>query len=82
MSAPVIEEAGIPALGTMLVIAGVALVLGLLALWLSRRHTHREAARDAARPLVEPPGRPADAARTPGEPPARPPDRDPPPPPL
>lgn len=36
--------AGIPALGTMLVIAGVALLLGVVALWLARRHTRRERA--------------------------------------
>jgi hypothetical protein len=45
MTTPVVIAAGLPALGTMLFIAGVALVLGLVALWLSRRHTDREAAR-------------------------------------
>lgn len=45
--------AGLPALGTMLTIAIVALVLGLGALWLSRRHTRREAEQqpdDSGRP--------------------------------
>ena len=42
--------AGLPALGTMLTIAIVALVLGLGALWLSRRHTRREAERETERP--------------------------------
>lgn len=49
--------AGVPALGLMLIIAGVALILGLGALWLSRRHTHREraAAQDGIEPSVERP---------------------------
>lgn len=49
MTSSVVVQAGIPALGTMLVIAAIALVLGLIALQLSRRHTRRETAeREAA----------------------------------
>lgn len=33
--------AGVSGLGTMLVIAGTALVLGLVALWLARRRSHQ-----------------------------------------
>ncbi len=40
-----VVAAGLPALGTMLTIAIVALVLGLGALWLSRRHHDREVER-------------------------------------
>lgn len=57
--------AGLPALGTMLVIAATALVLGLGALWLSRRHSRREHTPPAATddhqdpPVPDPPsGRP------------------------
>ncbi|MEO5834358.1 MAG: hypothetical protein ABJA16_06260 [Nakamurella sp.] len=55
MTTPLVVQAGIPALGTMLVIAGVALVLGLVALWLSRRHTRREAARQSPADGDDPP---------------------------
>lgn len=42
-----IVRAEIPGLAALLVIAGVALLLGLGALWLARRHTAKE--REAAR---------------------------------
>ncbi|WP_111766701.1 hypothetical protein [Nakamurella deserti] len=61
MGGAVVVAAGVPALGTMLVIAVLALVLGLAALWLARRHTRREADRHRARD--------AGADRTDGPPP-------------
>ena len=80
--------AGLPALGTMLVIAATALVLGLGALWLSRRHTRREQRRlplppttTRTPPVPDPPsgrpenphGRRAAPARSPATAPDRPP---------
>lgn len=56
---PTVVEAGVPALGVMLVIAVLALVLGILALWLSRRHTRRDATRaEQGRPPPPDPDRP------------------------
>jgi nitrate reductase gamma subunit len=37
-----VVAAEVPALGIMLAIAGLALLLGLIALWLARRRTHRD----------------------------------------
>ncbi len=61
MATPVVS-AGVPALGTMLVIAVAALVLGLLALWLSGRRTRREQAQPA-----ETQGQPSETRAHPGK---------------
>ncbi len=60
--------AGVPALGTMLAIAGIALVLGLVALWLARRHSRTEHRAHSGREV----GRPTPGDRS-GPPPPPPP---------
>jgi len=39
---PGLSDTGVSGIPTMLVIAGIALVLGILALWLARRRKHRD----------------------------------------